>query len=338
MRDYRKIVDHRQLPMCSQTVWSPHSVIFSAAKISIRGSILRKNTIFGAGIVVAALAVAVIQFIPAPALLVPAQLPLEQRSAHRVLNFEGISNFRDLGGYRASDGRAVKWGRLYRSGNLAEASRADLAGLQTLGLTTFIDFRSGVEKTEEPNLLPESPGFTVVDIPVLDEGNKNLFGEISERIETDNFDGFDPGKVMVQANRQFADEFTPQFRQFVHTVLDADGTPVLWHCTAGKDRTGFAAAILLRILGVPQDTVVADYMASRQPALEARQNQLLMLRVFKGEDVAEKIAVLLGVEQQWLEAGFAEIDETWGSFDNYVSNGLQLSAADIQRLRDTLLE
>jgi protein-tyrosine phosphatase len=303
-----------------------------------RGTILKKKTIFGAGIVAAALAVAVIQFIPAPALLVPAQLPLEQRSAHRVLNFEGISNFRDLGGYRASDGRTVKWGRLYRSGNLAEASKADLAGLQTLGLTTFIDFRSGVEKTEEPNRLPEAPGFTVVDIPVLDEGNKNLFGEISERIETDNFDGFDPGQVMEQANRQFAEEFTPQFRQFVHAVLDADGTPVLWHCTAGKDRTGFAAAILLRILGVPQDTVVADYMASRQPALEARQDQLLMLRVFKGEDVAEKIAVLLGVEQQWLEAGFEEIDETWGSFDNYVSSGLQLSATDIQRLRDTLLE
>jgi protein-tyrosine phosphatase len=195
-----------------------------------------------------------------------------------------------------------------------------------------------VEKTEEPNQLPETPGFTVVDIPVLDEGNRNLYGEISERIETDNFDGFDPGQVMEQANRQFADEFTPQFRQFVHAVLDANGAPVLWHCTAGKDRTGFAAAILLRILGVPQETVVADYMASRQPALEARNSELLMLRVFKGEDVAEKISVLLGVERDWLEAGFEEIDETWGSFDNYVSNGLQLSAADVQRLRDTLLE
>jgi protein-tyrosine phosphatase len=299
---------------------------------------LKKQTIFGAGIVAAALAVAIVQFIPAPALLVPAQLPADQRSAHRLLNFEGIANFRDLGGYRASDGRAVKWGRLYRSGNFAEASNADLAGLQTLELATFIDFRSGVEKAEEPNRLPEPPGFTVVDIPVLDEGNRNLFGEISERIETDNFDGFDPDQVMEQANRQFADEFTPQFRQFIHAVLDADGAPVLWHCTAGKDRTGFAAAILLRILGVPQDTVISDYMASRQPALEARHNQLLMLRVFKGEDVAEKISVLLGVERDWLEAGFEEIDETWGSFDNYVSDGLQLSAADIQRLRDTLLE
>ena len=307
-------------------------------EIQHRGRVLKKKTIFGAGLVAAALAVTVIQFIPAPALLVPAQLPLEQRSAHRVLNFEGISNFRDLGGYQADDGRAVKWGRLYRSGNFAEASRGDLAGLQSLGLATFIDFRSGVEKAEEPNRLPQTPGFTVVDIPVLDEGNRNLYGEISERIETDNFDDFDPGQVMEQANRQFADEFTPQFRQFVHAVLDANGAPVLWHCTAGKDRTGFAAAILLRILGVPQETVVADYMASRQPALEARHNELLMLRVFKGEDVAEKISVLLGVERDWLEAGFEEIDETWGSFDNYVSNGLQLSAADVQRLRDTLLE
>jgi protein-tyrosine phosphatase len=303
-----------------------------------RGTDLKKKAIFAAGLVAAALAVTVIQFIPAPALLVPAQLPLEQRSAHRLLNFEGISNFRDLGGYQADDGRAVKWGRLYRSGNFAEASRADLAGLQSLGLNTFIDFRSAAEKTEEPNRLPESPGFTVVDIPVLDEGNRNLYGEISERIETDNFDGFDPGQVMVQANRQFADEFTPQFRQFAHAVLDADGAPVLWHCTAGKDRTGFAAAILLRILGVPQDTVVADYMASRQPALEGRRNELLMLKLFKGEEVADKISVLLGVEQDWLEAGFDEIDATWGSFNNYVSNGLQLSAADIQRLRDTLLE
>jgi protein-tyrosine phosphatase len=143
---------------------------------------------------------------------------------------------------------------------------------------------------------------------------------------------------MQQANRQFADEFTPQFRQFIHTVLDADGAPVLWHCTAGKDRTGFAAAILLRILGVPQDTVIRDYMASKQPALDARSKQLLMLRLFKGEDTADKIAVLLGVEKDWLEAGFEEIDATWGSFDNYVTNGLQLSAADIQRLRDNLLE
>lgn len=296
-----------------------------------------KNALYS-GLAVAAIAVGIIQFIPSPPLLVPAALSLEQRPAHRLLNFEGISNFRDLGGYQTTDGKEVKWGRLYRSGTFAEASRADLAGLAQLDLNTFIDFRSSIEKAEEPNRLPDPPGFTVVDIPVLDDGNKALVGEIMERVESGNFDDFDPNQAMLTANRQFANEFTPQFKKFVHTVLNANGAPVVWHCSAGKDRTGFAAAILLRILGVPQETVVLDYMASRAPSLDARKNQLLMLELFKGEEAAAKLAVLMGVEEAWLQAGFAQIDTTWGSFDNYVAEGLQLSATDIQRLQQNLLE
>ncbi|MCB1696224.1 MAG: tyrosine-protein phosphatase [Halioglobus sp.] len=299
---------------------------------------MTKKRFWGASLAVAALAVTVIQFIPAPPLVVPATLPQEQRADHRLLNFEGIANFRDLGGYRAVDGRQVRWGKLYRSGNFSEASNADLIALDTLGLATFIDFRSGAEKAEEPNRLPEAPDFTVVEIPVLDIGNENLFSDIKQRIEADDFSDFDPGATMQQANRQFADEFTPQFRQFIHTVLDANGAPVIWHCTAGKDRTGFAAAILLRVLGVPQDIVIQDYMASREPALASRKNQLLMLKLFKGEQVAQNVAVLMGVEQDWLEAGFAQIDVTWGNFDNYVANGLQLGPADIERLKANLLQ
>lgn len=294
--------------------------------------------IAGSGFIAAAIAVAVIQFIPAPPLLIPVALPQEQRSAHRLLNFEGISNFRDLGGYSTQDGRRVKWGKLYRSGTFAEASRADLAGLSALSLETFIDFRSELEKTEEPNRLPEPPAFTVIDIPVLDDGNKALVGEVMDRIESGNFDGFDPNQAMLTANRQFASEFTPQFKEFVHTVLQADGAPIVWHCSAGKDRTGFAAAILLRILDVPTETIMQDYMASRTPALESRKGQLRMLELFKGEEAARKIAILMGVEEAWLEASFTQIDATWGSFDNYVETGLQLNAADIQRLRDNLLE
>ena len=294
--------------------------------------------IAGSGLIVAAIAVTVIQFIPAPPLLIPAALPQEQRSAHRLLNFEGISNFRDLGGYSTQDGRRIKWGKLYRSGTFAEASRADLAGLSALSLETFIDFRSELEKTEEPNRLPDPPGFTVIDIPVLDDGNKALVGEIMDRIESNNFDGFDPNQAMLTANRQFASEFTPQFREFVHTVLQADGAPMVWHCSAGKDRSGFAAAILLRILDVPPATIMQDYMASRAPALASRKGQLRVLELFKGEEAASKLAILMGVEEAWLEAGFAQIDATWGSFDNYVETGLQLNAADIRRLRDNLLE
>ena len=286
---------------------------------------------------VALLSVAAIQFVPAPALVVPAELPATQRDNHRLLNFEGISNFRDLGGYRAADGRQVQWGALYRAGTLAHSSKAHLQGLEQLNLKTLIDFRSAAEKEQEPNRLPDPVGFSVVEIPTLDDGNKAMVGEIMERIETGNFEGLNPNQMMLDANRQFASTFTPQFRQFIETVQEANGAPIVWHCSAGKDRTGFAAAILLRILGVPQNMVMQDYMASKQHALEARKSQLLLLRLFKGQEAADKLAVLMGVEEAWLKAAFEEIDSTWGSFDNYVRDGLKLADTDVAQLKDWLL-
>jgi protein-tyrosine phosphatase len=298
---------------------------------------LSKKSILWTALSIFMLTMVVVQFVPAPALLIPAQLPAEQRNDHRLLNFEGIANLRDLGGYATIDGEEVAWGKLYRSATFAQASRADLANLDRLGLTAFVDFRSTAEKEEEPNRLPEEPGFEIIDIPILDEGNEALVGDVMARIESGDFDGFDPEAAMMEANRQFANVFTPQISQFVRTVLDADGAPVLWHCSAGKDRTGFAAAVLLRILGVPQETVMQDYMASLEPALASRRNQLLLLGLFKGQDAADTLQVMMGVQEAWLEAAFTEIDATWGSFDNYVHDGLGLSDTDIERLKSSLL-
>lgn len=286
---------------------------------------------------VALLAFATVQFIPGPPLLVPAELAADARADHRLLNFEGIHNFRDLGGYPTDDGRQVRWGALYRGATLAHASAADLEGLQRLQLRTLVDFRSQQEKDEEPNRLPEPLAFEVVDIPTLDDGNKAMVAEIFERVETGNFDGFDPDGTMVTANRQFATEFTPQFSRFIAEVQRAGGEPVAWHCSAGKDRTGWAAAVLLRILGVPQDVVIADYMESKEHALAARSGQLRMLRLFKGDEAADKLAVLMGVEEHWLQAGFDAVDEQWGSFDAYVRDGLGLTTDDIETLRNQLL-
>lgn len=289
------------------------------------------------GFALVLIAFAALQFIPANPVLIPAQLPAEQREAHRLLAFEGISNFRDLGGYQTEDGRTVKWGALYRSGTFATASRSDLAYLEKLNLSALIDFRSTPEKEEEPSQLPDPPLFQVVEIPTLDDGNKAIIGEVMQRIETGNFAGFEPDDFMLKSNRQFATTFTPQFREFMHTLLEAKGKPVVWHCSAGKDRTGFAAAIVLRILGVPQDLVVQDYMASKTHALDARSRELLMIKLFSGKEAEEKMTILMGVEPQWLQAAFNAIDEQWGDFETYVKQGLKLTEQDINSLRDTLL-
>lgn len=297
------------------------------------------NKKFGAWAIAAGLAaVVVIQFIPSPPVVLPADLPPAQREEHRVLAFEGIANFRDLGGYRTADDKTVRWGRLYRSGDLAEASRSDLQQLAKLELETLVDFRSGMEKTEAPDRLPENHDFEVVAIPTLDDGNAAIFEDLTRRMESGDFEGFDANNLMLEANRQFAVEFTPQFRQFLHTVVAADGAPVLWHCTAGKDRTGFAAAVLLQLLGVSRQTILEDYLLSDALSREAHSRDLTLVRWFKGEEAERQVAIMLGVDRSWLEAAFASIDENWGSFEAYARDGLQLTETDIRNLRTNLLE
>ena len=298
---------------------------------------MSKKTLFPLLLSALLLGVAVIQFIPGAPLVIPAELPAADRATHRHLNFEGIDNFRDLGGYPTESGATVKWGVLYRSGMLAEASRADLEGLNRLNLSHLVDFRSELEKDTEPDRYPEANTFKVVEIPTLDGGDDTVAADIMRRIDEGDFEGFDPNALMLDANRAFATDFLPEYTQFFQTVLEADGAPILWHCTAGKDRAGFAAAALLRVLGVPQDVIVRDYMLSKEHSLASRKNELRLLRLFKGDEAADKLEVIMGVEEAWIEAAFATIDERWGSFDNYMREGLGLSDDDIARLRTNLL-
>lgn len=299
---------------------------------------MNKKTLAWGAFTALVLAMTLIQFVPSEPVLVPGELPAEQREAHRLLNFEGISNFRDLGGYPGADGRTVKWGKLYRAANFAETSRADQQVLDRLGLYALVDFRSAAEKEEEPNQLPDKPPYRVIEIPTMDGGDNSVSEEIMARFESGDFSDFDPDAFMIEANRQFATTFTPQFRQFVSLVEQAGGKPIVWHCSAGKDRTGFAAAILLRILGVDQAVVMQDYMLSREYALAARKKELLLVRLLKGEEAAEKLQVLLGVEQPWLQAAFDTIDQQYGDFDTYVTKALGLSETDVDTLQAKLLE
>jgi len=281
---------------------------------------------------------AIIQFIPSPPVLVPAQLPAEQRMAHRLLQFEGIANFRDLGGYRSEDGRSVRWGRLYRSGHHALATPTDLATVAGLGLANVIDFRSGFEKEEEPDRRPDNAGYEVLEIPILDEGNQALARDLAARIETGDLADFDPDQLMIQANRDFASRFSPQYSEFMQAVLATAGEPMLWHCTAGKDRAGFASALVLRTLGVPETVIIEDYLLSRDPAIAARSRELFLIRLFKGEAAAHKVRTLLGAEQHWLQAAFEQIRQDWDDFDTYRRQALGISDADVTRLKNTLLE
>jgi protein-tyrosine phosphatase len=254
----------------------------------------------------------------------------------RVLPFRGIANFRDLGGYPAADGKRVKWGILYRSGHLAKATSSDLNTLQALNIETVIDFRSAQEKEKEPDRLPNTGSIKTLALPMLDVVNEAMSKEIHAVVENKNYHDFDPDQKMMAMYQLIASEYAAEYQLFMQTILAAEGKPVLWHCTAGKDRTGFGAAILLRLLGVSHQVILEDYLLSNKYAAK-RRSLILFLRLTKGKEIIKIAKKMMSVDKTWIQAAFHAVDQQWGSFENYAKEGLALSPADIAQLRATLL-
>jgi protein-tyrosine phosphatase len=164
-----------------------------------------------------------------------------------------------------------------------------------------------------------------------------LTQELQEAAKTKNLQSFDPSEKMMGLYRSFVLENNHQFQGFIQAVLAAQGKPVLWHCVAGKDRTGFAAAILLRILGVPHQVVMQDYMLSAQYA-DRRKPLILMLRLIRGEEIADIIRTFYSVQKEWLQVAFQAIDDVWGSFEQYRLEALKVSQDQVYQLREFLLD
>ena len=256
---------------------------------------------------------------------------------NRVLPFQGFSNFRDLGGYPTVEGRQTKWKALYRSGHLAKGTSKDLEILTGLGIHTLVDFRSDRERDRYPNLLPEGNNFRVISLPIQEEGGPPLAREVRALIKDRALKGHDPSEMMQEMYRQLAADFQEAYRQFFQALLEAEGRPVLWHCSAGKDRTGFAAALLLRLLGVDDQIALSDYLLS-QEHVDINQRQMLTLGLMRGPRAARFVRRMHDVDQSWLETAFQSINEHWGDFNQYVKEALGLSFGDINQLREYYLE
>lgn len=254
----------------------------------------------------------------------------------RRLPFSGAKNFRDLGGYPTADGRTDRWGLLYRSGALHKLTHADLRSLSALGLERIVDFRSTYEKDQEPDRLPEELRARLVHIPILDASTglfQNSRQEFIKLLPT-----IDAAHFVITTNIDLGTRFTPEVRQFIDLLLASNGRPLLFHCAAGKDRTGFIAAILLQILGVPHELVMEDYLLTNQYFLSVYRWSLRLMQLVKGRRFAETVRTFMVAEPAYLRAAFTAIDATYGSFDRYVSDGLGLTETDTVRLRSFYLE
>jgi protein-tyrosine phosphatase len=242
-----------------------------------------------------------------------------------ALPLENVHNLRDLGGLHSRDGRRVRVGRLFRSGNPGMASKADIARLRSLGLDVVIDFRAPEEKSVEECGFADT--FSCLALPVL-EGSMSL-NELVPRLRAATRQDMDD--FMLQVYRDFPVKHQSAFGRF---MMEAEGgRTLLYHCSAGKDRTGFATMLLLSALDVAPDTILANYLESNH------WNQRLILGLLarlESLDISPEVAMpLLQVRTGYLQASLQTIELEWGSIANFLREALSV---DVRRLQANYLE
>ncbi|MEV5976330.1 tyrosine-protein phosphatase [Streptomyces sp. NPDC052114] len=252
----------------------------------------------------------------------------------------GVRNFRDVGGLPTVDGRRVRAGRLFRSGHLAHATEADAAFLSSLGLHTVFDFRNAADqRLEGPDVA--LPGVRNVNLPLTDPADGAEFWKMVRDGDLDQLrallsDGKAAGR-MSSSYRSIIKERTAEHSRVLHAMAE-DSVPALMHCAAGKDRAGLSIAVTLLAVGVERDAIEADYLESNAAHRRYKVQRSDDSPNAMSPEVMELLNPLFDARAEYLAAAFETIEQTWGGVDTYLSEGLELSDATRERLRERLLD
>lgn len=240
---------------------------------------------------------------------------LSQLDKNRIITLEGAYNVRDLGGFAAEGGGTVRTGLLFRSDEMGGLTEADLSRLDSLGIKTVVDFRSKSEIARAKN--GRRPQMRTVELNIDCGDSRAILQAI------DNGNG---SQAMKNVNRSLVRDYSQIFREFFSLISDKDNLPLLFHCTAGKDRTGFAAAMFLSALGVPREDIFRDYMLSASGVKKKFSAALLAM---------PKLAPVVAVRADYLLAAFEEIEASFGSLKDYLTTGL---GVNLDKMRDIFVE
>lgn len=253
----------------------------------------------------------------------------------RLHRFEALDNFRDYGDYATTAGRRVRAGRLFRAGHQARASAADLERLAALDLGVVVDLRRAGERRDQPSRRPARFTGQVIESDHDDgvEAPHITFLKTAELTETS------ARRFMtdVYATLPFDPAHLDLFSRYFRALGDGDQRPVLIHCAAGKDRTGFLAALTHHLLGVSRDDLLADYLLTNVAVdLEGRAPEIARkLEAMTGRKASHgAVVAFLGVDPGFLDAAFAAIDARHGSLDGYLAQAVGVDSA----LRDRIVE
>ncbi len=250
----------------------------------------------------------------------------------RQIMLEGAVNFRDIGGYKTSDGREVKWGRVFRSDGLARLTAGDHVVLQGLGIRRVFDFRTAAEVAEAPDHLPADGSVRHINLPVTH--GKIDFIDAMTRLKTGDISWLSP-EFMVEGYIQNLEQAGPVWGEVLNSIAGSDEPAFLFHCTGGKDRTGTCAALILLMLGVAEDSVIQDHQLSND-CIAAMLPKVFEMMASWGVD-PEKLVPYFTAPLEGIQALLAHLRTHYGTAARYLETRAAVTIETQERLKSALL-
>lgn len=254
------------------------------------------------------------------------------------LPFETAENFRELGGWPAADGRRVKRGLFWRSGALCQiASEEDRKRFEALGIRVVCDLRSGVERARKPD--PEFAGVRRHDIGAIrDAGGGELPIDANNSLQLDA-DGLRALSQEMEAIYSALPFHNPAYREIFREML-AGELPLLFHCSAGKDRTGVPAALILLALGASRETVMADFLATNdcRPGAVRECLEVYRSELEREPELRPILESVSGVRPESMQAVFDAIDRRYACMEDFFAAEYGMGPEQLRLLRDRCLE
>ncbi|MDO5663939.1 MAG: tyrosine-protein phosphatase [Bacteroidia bacterium] len=248
--------------------------------------------------------------------------------ANRVIEMSNIKNFRDLGGYFTRADQQMKWGKIFRSGDLSSATLYDQERIRRLGIKTVIDFRT--DKTAKKYPILVHPNIRKISLPITPMDDE----KINEMMDDEKLTRSDAIRSVQDSYIGIIENYKTQFSEIFNILTDENNYPVLLTGSLGKDRVGLASFFILYALGVPQNTIIDDYLLSRQTIDISKIAKNVKT---KPEYFQEAVTALMSVNVAYINYTIDYINQKYGSIDNYLEKELKLTSGKRILLRKHLL-